>query len=97
MLRRIGQSTDQGRITGKTSNRRRRDEYKDRMKISRFGLHGIEMPCLNASLAAIVRSRHVHAATTAVHVAAAAMLLRRHPGVRNGAGHDRREQRQRYS
>jgi hypothetical protein len=60
----------------------------------RLGLHGVEMTGLDALLAAAVRGRHAHAATTALHLLAAGMFLRCHLGIGKSTRHRRRKQRQ---
>lgn len=50
------------------------------------------MPGLHICVAAIVRSRHVHAAASALHLATAAMLLWRHLGIWESTDHGWRKQ-----
>ena len=92
MLRRIGQLMRNGRGGRNRSGRQRIYERNDRMKRDRFRLQSFEMPGLHICVAAIVRSRHVHAAASALHLATAAMLLWRHLGIWESTDHGWRKQ-----
>jgi hypothetical protein len=65
---------------------------KVNLKRCSVSLHRIEVPGLDAMLAAAVRCRHAHTAAFALHLTAAGMLPGSHAAIREGTRHSGCEQ-----